>query len=523
MVSHRTLILECGPDRVSLGVFSRPAQRLRLDELVVEILPAAAVQNRDASWLENTGVALRLLRKRIKNREPVTLLLPSQLCLTKFIKLPRVEATQREKILRFEAAQNIPFAIDDVVWDSVAVNESGAESEAFLAAAKRDSLEALCSVVLSAGFEPRRILPATFATLAGFKLVSQNAGGSFLGVNLGAQSTTLVLIEKSGRFALRTFALGLEGNALHASAETENQTAAETREPFGARLLQEVSRSLLHFQWRSGMGKPDWVQLSGTGAGYPGLKEALGEKLKVPMRVTDFRAAVDFPKDPIAFGATVHNAELTDLIGAAFIHFQHDQAVVNLLPPSLRTRAGVRARRPWLLAAAMVTATILIPPLAHFQSLREEALKKSHAIERELAPVRAWDQRNQENLRRLAEVRQDLALYSGTNARRRSWSRLLTGLQGELGRVEDVWLDKLQLAPAVPGEPLKLLVSGRMLDRANPLAKVSQETYFRAKTLLTQLSALPSVSGVEAERFDNQQAGLLKFDFVLIGEKQRPL
>ena len=134
----------------------------------------------------------------------------------------------------------------------------------------------------------------------------------------------------------------------------------------------------------------------------------------------------------------------------------------------------------------------MIPPLTHFQSLRDEALKKSHALERELAPVRAWDRRNQENLRRLAEVKQDLALYSGTNARRRSWLLLLAELQGQLGRVEDVWLDKLQLAPSVPGEPLKLVVSGRMLDRANPLAKVSQETYFRAKTLLIQLSGLPS-------------------------------
>jgi hypothetical protein len=89
--------------------------------------------------------------------------------------------------------------------------------------------------------------------------------------------------------------------------------------------------------------------------------------------------------------------------------------------------------------------------------------------------------------------------------------------------LEDVWLDKLQLVPAAPGEPMKLLVSGRMLDRAHPLAKVSQETYSRVKQLLAHLADLPSVTGVEAERFDNQQAGLLKFDFVLVGEKQQPL
>ncbi len=480
-------------------------------------------QNCDAQWLENISVAVRSLRKRTKNRGPVTLLLPAQLCLTKFIKLPRVEATQREKILRFEAAQNIPYAIEDVVWDSVAVNETATESEALLVAAKCDSLDALCLAVQSAGFEPRRVLPAMLATLAGFKLIAGNGGGNFLGVNLGARSTTLVVMEKSGRFALRTFALGLDENVEPALVETEPRPAMEKREPFSTRLLQEISRSLLHFQWRSAMGKPDCVCLSGIPAGLSGLSEALEGKLKVPVRLADFRAAVDFPKKSIDSGAEERGAALIDLIGAASIHFAPNQPVVNLLPPRLRARAGSRSRRPWLLAAAILATTILIPPLIHFRSLRDEALKKNRAIERELAPVRAWDRRNQENLRRLAEVNRDLALYRDTNARRYSWLRLMSGLQDQLGRVEDVWLDKLQLAPAVPGEPMKLLVSGRMLDRAHPLAMVSQETYSRVKQLLAQLSSLPSVAGVEAERFNNQQAGLLKFDFILVGEKQSPL
>ena len=523
MVSHRTLILECGPDRVSLGVFSRTTQRLCLHELAVETLPVAIGQNCDVQWLENTGAALRSLRRRITNRGPVTLLLPARLCLTKFIKLPRVEPAQREKILRFEAAQNIPYAIEDVVWDSVAVNETETGSEALLAAAKRDSLETFCLAAQLAGFEPRRILPATFATLAGFKLISEHGGRSFLGVNLDAQSTSLVLMEKSGHFALRTFALGLDENVIRSSVGTEIQPAVEKREPFSTRLLQEITRSLLHFQWRSGMGKPDRVCLSGIPTGLYGLSEALEGKLKVPVRLADFRAVVDFQKKSIGSGAEERGAALVDLIGAASTYFEPHQPVVNLLPPQLRDRAGSRRRRPWLVAAAMVTTMILIPPLVHFRSLRDEALKKTRAIERELAPVRMWDRRNQENLRRLAEVKQDLALYRDTNARRCSWLRLMVGLQEQLGRVEDVWLDKLQLAPAVAGEPMKILVSGRMLDRAHPLAKVSQETYSRVKILLTQLSGLPSIAGVEAERFDNRQAGLLKFDFVLVGEKQRPL
>ncbi|HEV8542406.1 MAG TPA: pilus assembly protein PilM, partial [Verrucomicrobiae bacterium] len=466
MVSHRTLILECGPDRVSLAVFSRPGARLCLHELAVETLPVAGEQNRDARWLENTGTALRSLRRRIKKRGPVTLLLPARLCLTKFIKLPKVEVAQLEKILRFEAAQNIPYALEEVVWGSIAVNETETESEALLAAARRDSLEALCSAVQLAGFEPRIVLPATLATLSGFRLISGPGAGSFLGVNLGAQSTTLVLIEKSGRFALRTFALGLDENVTRATERPKSPPPAETREPFSTRLLQEISRSLLHFQWRNGMGKPDGVCLSGIPAGLSGLSEVLEGKLQAPVRLADFRAVVDLQKNSTNSGAEDRGAALVDSIGAAAANFEPKQPAINLLPPLLGERAGSRARRPWLVVAAVLAAMILIPPLVHFRSLRDEALNKNHAIERELAPVRAWDRRNQENLRLLAGMNQDLSLYRDTIARRRSWLRLMSGLQERLGRVEDVWLDKLQLAPAIPGEPMKLLVSGRMLDRA---------------------------------------------------------
>jgi type IV pilus assembly protein PilM len=96
-------------------------------------------------------------------------------------------------------------------------------------------------------------------------------------------------------------------------------------------------------------------------------------------------------------------------------------------------------------------------------------------------------------------------------------------LQERLGRVEDVWLEKLQVAPGAAGTSLRLLVSGRMLDKANPLSKVSPETFSRVKTLLASVVDSPFVGAVEAARFDNSQPGILKFDFVLVTNPQRPL
>jgi type IV pilus assembly protein PilM len=520
VVSNRTLILECGSSRVALGVFTHVGKRLCLHELVVEDFGAGDNPAGHDGWLKNVRVALRSIRARTKSRGRVVVLLPAHLTLTKLIKLPRVEAAQREKILRFEAAQNIPYALTDVVWDSVVVSETAAESEVLLATAKLEILDPLCAAAQEAGFDPRLVLPSSFATLAGFKLIQEDDAKSILGLNLGERSTSLVLVE-SARFALRTFALGIDQSKDEATVES--LVGVEKIEPIRTRLLQEITRSLLHFQWRSKMGKPSQVCLSGTGAKVPGLVEAVSERLKIPVHIYDLHGVIDFESEPVKKSAADYPLTLIDLVGAAATQLSRDLPVVNLLPPRMLERAGYRQRRPWLVAAALLMTTILIPPLVHFRDLRDEAGKKSAAIERELVPTRARDLRNRANLQRVAELNLRTQAFNGALERRHSWLLLLAGLQDRFTQVEDVWLEKMQLAPQTPDAPLKLVISGRILDRSHPLAKVSPETFARFKTLTARLVESPFVTAVETERFDNQQPGILKFDLVLVSDAQRPL
>ncbi len=471
-------------------------------------------------WQENIRAGFRSLATRTKSRGPVRLVLPPHLTLTKFIKIPRVEPAQREKIVRFEAGQNIPYALTDVVWDSVVVGETPAEFEVLLATAKLEILDPLCAAAHEAGFVPQLVLPSAFATLAGFNLVQKDRSVSFLGLNLAPRSTTLLLIEP-GRFALRTFALDLV--ELVARTTDQSRGTVEAAEGVKTKLLQEITRSLLHFQWRSSMGKPGQVCLTGCGARLPGVAEALTAKLSVPVDVPDLRSSIDFANDPVRQAVTDQAYSLIDLLGAAATQLLPNQPVVNLLPPRTHRRELHRKRRPWLAAAALLAATVLLPPLIHFRKLREEAQRKSAAIEHELVPLRLRDAGNQEKLRRLTAVNQQILFIQSTGERRTSWLRLLADLQERLDRVEDVWLEKLQIAPMETGAPMKLLVSGRMLDRANPLARVSPETFTRVKTLLAGLVDSPFVSAIEAERFNPRQPGILEFDFVIVADSRRPL
>jgi type IV pilus assembly protein PilM len=528
------MILDCGASRTALAVFSRSGRRLRFDHYAAETLPPQS--GGEDAWLEHTQSALGRLRDQLKLSGPVVLVLPAHLALTKLIKTPRVDPAKREKVIRFEAEQSIPYALADVVWDHVVAAEHDLDLEILLAAAKLEAVEPLCAAVQAAGLEPRLILPAPLATLAAFRLVQGTRQEPVLVLNLGARSTTLLQVE-GARFVARTLALGGQGITQQLAenqdcdveeaeaiklAERSASLTADAMESLATRLAQEITRSVLHFRRQSGLENPVKVYLTGGAARLAGLAEALAVKLKVPVDQLDVLGAIEIGHEAAQNEATEAALMLADLAGAAATQLLPRQPVLNLLPPRLRRHESLRRRQPWLVVATLLLVAALLPPVWHFRTITAEARAKASAIEAELAPLRERDARKRANLQQLEELKLRIGELQGIHDRRNGWLNLLTDLQDRLVKVEDVWLERLAVASA-PGAPLRLAVSGRMLDKTNPLSKVSPETFNRVKTLLASFVASPFVARVEAERFDNEQPGILKFDFVLVADPARPL
>lgn len=534
MVSNRTLILDCGASRTALGRFSRQGLRLCFDDYAVEIFPAPA--GGEDQWLEHTRAALTALRAKVKAAGPVVLVLPAHLALTKLIKTPRVEPARRAQVIRFEAGQSIPYALADVVWDSVVAAEHDRDVEVLLAAAKLEAIEPLCAAVQAAGFEPRLILPSPLATLAAYRLVHGTPKEPALVLNLGARSTTLLHLAGPG-FVARTFTLGGQGitrqlaanldcgldeaEAVKLSERSGNLTAG-AMENLVTRLAQEITRSVLHFRRPGGRENPGRIWLTGGGGRLAGLAGALAAKLKVPVAPLDVLSALEISRGAARHDAAGHALLLADLAGAALTGLRPGHPRLNLLPPALRRQESLRRRQPWLIAAVVLAVAALPPPIWHYRTVAAEARRKTEAIEHALAPLRERDARNRANLHRLAELKLQVAQLRAVHDRRASWLNLLGDLQDRLVRVEDVWLDRMAVVSA-PGAPLRLAVSGRMLDKTNPLSKVSPETFNRVKALLASIVASPFVASVEGEKFDNEQPGILQFDFVLAASPARPL
>src|SRR5712671_7044688 len=99
----------------------------------------------------------------------------------RFVKLPAVEEEKIDRIIAFEAQQNVPFPIDEVVWDYQLVGGGlGEQIQVVIVAIKRDLLDEINAAVEETGLRTAIVDVATMALYNAFRYNYADLGGCTL-------------------------------------------------------------------------------------------------------------------------------------------------------------------------------------------------------------------------------------------------------------------------------------------------------------------------------------------------------
>jgi type IV pilus assembly protein PilM len=556
--------------------------RLVLQHFALE--PHSSDPTHEARWAVEIAQSLGAISARQKLGGAAAIAVPGHLALTKFIKTPSVAKEKRGKIVSFEAAENIPYPLEEVVWDYLIVADDGFDLDVMLAASKFDAMQTLCGAADAAGFPVERAKPAALALYHAFRYNYPQVTGSVVVVNIGARSTNLLFVEGE-RFYLRT--LPLAGNALTLSIAEELRIdfpSAETLKTqvlsgqsdlpagspsraavqraaasFAQRLQLEITRSTVNHRRHSGAAAPVALYLTGGGSLVPELGEVLADKLRLKVERYEALKNVDVSGDARVSGAERSAAMLADLVGLATSLVAKSESETSLLPPALQQALVFRKRQPWIVAAAALAVLALLPPILYFHQVTAATEEKIRGVDSQLMPLRSLQNRNEQNIAQIAAAKRQIDALRGAFDTKANWISFFTDLQDRLVKVEDVWLDRVQVArpapvdPAAPAEalaqaaaqsapvpaadanppadpnappappPIRMTLSGRLLDVSNPQSRVSAQATERVRALLASFKDSQFIAAVENERFDNNQNGLLKFDFTLVINPRKTL
>ena len=347
--------------------------------------PAELVRNAVEEFLSRNDVA----------GDTIAVSVPGQAGLSKFIKLPPVEAAKIPDIVSYEARQQIPFPLEQVVWSwqrlEGGIEESGfvIDAEVALFAMKRDQVARALEPFNKADIEVD-ILQLAPVALANLIMADQLPPAdeidpdapppSIVLASIGVDSTDLI-ITNGLRIWQRTMPIGgnnftralVQGMRMtFAKAENLKRNAAraddpkkvfQTLRPVFNEFASEMQRSLNYFTGQDRTATIGTVFLIGNAAKLRGLSDFLSKQLQLEVhRLREFTGlegkvvtrSPAFMENQLAFG-TAYGLALQGL-GVAGLR-------TNLLPPeSLRDRL-IQAKRPWAVVAML---GLLLAALVNF-------------------------------------------------------------------------------------------------------------------------------------------------------------
>ncbi len=327
-----------------------------------------------------------LSRNDVKS-DRVAISVSGQSGLARFIKLPPVESKKIPDIVRYEARQQIPFDLNDVIWDYQRMG-GGAEEEGFaleteigLFAMKRDAVFRMLTPFQKAGIDVDlvQLTPLAIYSFALFDRLPalpppeeydpEDPPESVMVVSLGTDATDLV-ITNGFRVWQRSIPLGgnhftkaltKELKLTFAKAEHLKRNATSAQDPkavFQAMrpvfndLLTELQRSIGYFSSIDRAAKLGKVLALGNAMKLPGLQRYVSQSLGFDVEPvkefsnlvgSDVLGAPSFQENAGAFGVAY---------GLALQGLQRGGLTTNLLPGEIVQERLIKRKQPWAVAAA---------------------------------------------------------------------------------------------------------------------------------------------------------------------------
>ena len=342
-----------------------------MDEIVYGELPCGF----SASPLEKHRAAIVAFRARfdIGPRDHLCVSVSGGEVFSRFINLPPV-LERIDEIIGYEARQQIPFDINDVVWDWQPVKEEheiepGEEVEVGIFALKKERVAELMDLL-----EPWKgnLRVVQNAPLAAHNLLAYEglADEPVVVLDIGA-ATTDVLVLNPPRFWVRTL-LVAGGDLTNALIEqfgvgepeaekvkrrlgrsSHKERVLRILQPVFDDLISEVQRSLGYYKSLVREVKFARVVALGGGLEMAGLTQMLSAGLQYDVRTVRELKRVQFAPSLEAERVRALLPRFCPALGLLVQGAGLGRIRINMVPEEIAMTAAVDAKKPWLVAAGV--------------------------------------------------------------------------------------------------------------------------------------------------------------------------
>lgn len=484
----RILSLNLGMQTISLAEFRTSSSgglvlnAFRSTELLAD--PAA-----EASRIAQMGIAVKEMADAMKAKGArVNYAISAQSVFTRFVKLPAVDADKVDQIITFEAQQNVPFPIDEVVWDyQLVASQDTSKMEVVLVAIKSDLLEDLNGAVESSGLVTGVVDVAPMALYNAFRYNYSDVSGCSLLIDIGARTTNLIFIEPNKVFSRSipiggtqiTANLAKDFNEPFGTAEERKRkdgfvslggAYAEPSDPSVAqvsklirntmtRLHAEITRSISFYRSQQSGSQPQRVFLCGGSVGLPYMREFFTEKLQMPveffnpLRNVTVASSVDLEQA----GRSAHM--LGELVGLSLRSMSECPMELSLRPARVEKTQRLAAKRPYIVLAGICVLLSLAGWWLYYQKATQVETAVIDSLEQKIAPLKRVEGQQAAERKEIDAALATAAPFVQTVDERDFWVRVMDDFNTRLPQ-QYLWVTLFEPGPFSGGKPVSAAPGG---------------------------------------------------------------
>ena len=437
-----------------------------------------------------------IAEKGIKAKD-VNVCAPGFHVFSKFVKLPPVDAGKVTQIIQYEAQQNVPFPLEEVVWDyQILGSTSGGELEVLLVAIKADIVEGLFRVTESNGLRLQLTDVSPAALCNAFRYNYGDLEDCTMLLDIGAKTSNLLFFEK-GKVFSRSINLGANsitqdfanesklkfdpaeklkieegfvslGGAYEEPENPHQAAISKIARQFMTRLHIQVNQTMQFYRGQQGGSAPQRLFLSGGASVMPYTAQFFAEKLNVPVEY--FNPLRNVQLDPAInleeLARVAHS--LGEVVGLGLRNLAHCPVELNLMPESTLRWQSFNQKKPYFIATVFSLVAVVAAMAFLFDKLagvKNEALAR---VKQDVEPEKSKEVQFKKAYGDLKKTKEEADQIVQWMNDRYYWADVLSELRRVLVRTEQVtklklrtdagvWIEQLISAPprlegeAIPG------------------------------------------------------------------------
>lgn len=395
----------------------------------------------------------------------------------RFIKLPKLAEQKINQIMKFEAQQQIPFPIEEVVWNYYLLKKTEAEEgqiDVALVAVKKDLIEHLVEELYDTNLYIQTVDVAPYAL---YSAIDYNNGlENVVILDIGAK-TTNIIISKEGRVWTRNvpvagdditkaIAEGLdisfeaaerrkkeEGIVLVEAEEVPKEHISNFITQALNDLLTEISRSIGYYKSQFGDVSFSGILLTGGTSKLKNIDKFFEKNLKLKTSFCDFFKEIK-PRSDLKSDLSQCAPLIGVAVGLALRSVIEPAISINLIPQQLLKQKELGRKKKYIFGSMVLAIASMLLLNSQVVIKNKEVKKQIEETGKVLANYRDFEKKIAFIKGELEPIEKRLGLFDRLIIERQFWLEMFSEIAGVLEK--DSWLTDISF-----GDSKTILIKGK--------------------------------------------------------------